>query len=156
MTLAPVEWITTTRPSSNLYSATRCDTRTGCPGRRVQHICQLRAGDDGEADHDLPDAGAQASHGLAAGHPADDRSEEYGRWPSGLPLQWSARHGWTAASLSLEERQALILRYGADLPDDESGVLQGVTDRAVRYRCERAIGKIASFLNGYEGLDSSA
>ncbi|MFC9736646.1 hypothetical protein ACFVKC_01855 [Streptomyces noursei] len=63
------------------------------------------------------------------------------------------RRGWAAAPLSLGERQALVLRYGADLPDDESGVLQGVTDRAVRYRCERGVGKIAAHLNGLEYVD---
>lgn len=46
-----------------------------------------------------------------------------------------------------------MLRYGADLPDDEPGTLQGVTGRAVRYRCERAVGKIAAFLNGHEYVD---
>lgn len=72
------------------------------------------------------------------------------------------RRGWTAAPLSHGERQSLVLRYGADLPDDEAGAFQGVTGRAVRYRCERGIGKIAAHLNGhdyidgYEGLDSAA
>ncbi|MGW1258430.1 hypothetical protein ACWD5Q_25435 [Streptomyces sp. NPDC002513] len=63
------------------------------------------------------------------------------------------RHGWASAPLTLGERQALVLRYGADLPDDESGALQGVTGRAVRYRCERGIGKIAAHLNGREYID---
>ncbi|GAU65242.1 Syd protein [Streptomyces sp. NBRC 110611] len=63
------------------------------------------------------------------------------------------RHGWATAPLSLGERQALVLRYGADLPDDESGALQGVTGRAVRYRCERGVGKIAACLNGLEYVD---
>ncbi len=38
------------------------------------------------------------------------------------------------APLSLGERHALVLRYGADLSDDGSGMLQGVTGRTVRYR----------------------
>ncbi|MFJ9158659.1 hypothetical protein ACIRPS_17870 [Streptomyces griseoviridis] len=63
------------------------------------------------------------------------------------------RRGWVTAPLSLGERQALILRFGADLPDEESGALQGVTGRAVRYRCERGIGKIAAHLNGTEYVD---
>ncbi|MEU1309132.1 hypothetical protein ABZ419_09580 [Streptomyces cinnamoneus] len=63
------------------------------------------------------------------------------------------RRGWAAAPLSVGERQALVLRYGADLTDDEAGVLQGVTDRAVRYRRERGVGKIAAHLNGAEYID---
>ncbi|MEU3709034.1 hypothetical protein [Streptomyces catenulae] len=63
------------------------------------------------------------------------------------------RRGWATAPLSLGERQALVCRFGADLPDDVSGALQGVTDRAVRYRCERGVGKIAAHLNGHEYID---
>ncbi|MEU2854109.1 hypothetical protein [Streptomyces syringium] len=72
------------------------------------------------------------------------------------------RRAWAAAPLSLGERQALVLRYGADLPDDEAGAIQGVTDRAVRYRLERGVGKLAAHLNGreyvegYEDLDKAA
>jgi hypothetical protein len=63
------------------------------------------------------------------------------------------RQGWAAAPLTLGERQALILRYGVDLPDNEAGALQGVTGRAARYRCERGVGKIAAHLNGHEYVD---
>ncbi|AYN39638.1 hypothetical protein D9753_12690 [Streptomyces dangxiongensis] len=63
------------------------------------------------------------------------------------------RRGWVTAPLTLEERQALVLRYGVDLPDTEAGTLQGVTDRAVRYRLERGVGKIAAHLNGREYVD---
>lgn len=63
------------------------------------------------------------------------------------------RQGWATAPLSVGERQALVLRYGADLPDEEAGAIQGVTDRAVRYRCERGVGKIAAHLNGCEYVD---
>ncbi|WP_200260360.1 hypothetical protein [Streptomyces sp. HSG2] len=63
------------------------------------------------------------------------------------------RRGWATAPLTPAERQALVLRYGADLPDDEAGALQGVTGRATRYRCERGIGKIAAHLNGDEYID---
>ncbi|MEV5136219.1 hypothetical protein AB0K71_15885 [Streptomyces syringium] len=63
------------------------------------------------------------------------------------------RRGWATAPLTVGERQALVLRYGADLPDAEAGALQGVTDRAVRYRVERGVGKIAAHLNGCEYVD---
>ncbi|MFJ7202068.1 hypothetical protein ACIQWR_00825 [Streptomyces sp. NPDC098789] len=72
------------------------------------------------------------------------------------------RLGWAAAPLSLGERQALLLRYGADIHDDEAGALQGVSGRAVRYRCERGVGKLAAHLNGvayvdgYDGLSEAA
>ncbi|MGW6770348.1 hypothetical protein ACWGBX_08015 [Streptomyces sp. NPDC055037] len=64
------------------------------------------------------------------------------------------RRGWATAPLSMGERQALVLRFGADLADEESGALQGVTDRAVRYRCERGIWKLAAHLNGTDYVDS--
>ncbi|MYT31775.1 MULTISPECIES: sigma factor-like helix-turn-helix DNA-binding protein [unclassified Streptomyces] len=64
------------------------------------------------------------------------------------------RLGWKTAPLSLGERQALVLRYGVDLPDDEAAAVQGVTDRAVRYRVERGVGKLAAHLNGHEYVDS--
>ncbi|MFI5763922.1 hypothetical protein ACIA8F_23655 [Streptomyces sp. NPDC051563] len=63
------------------------------------------------------------------------------------------RRGWATAPLSLAERQALLLRYGADVHDDEAGALQGVTARAARYRCERGVGKIAAHLNGDTYVD---
>ncbi|MER6314650.1 hypothetical protein ABT237_12885 [Streptomyces sp. NPDC001581] len=63
------------------------------------------------------------------------------------------RVGWATAPLSVGERQALLLRYGADVHDDEAGALQGVTGRAARYRCERGVGKLAAHLNGCEYVD---
>ncbi|MCY0923288.1 MULTISPECIES: hypothetical protein [Streptomyces] len=63
------------------------------------------------------------------------------------------RLGWTTAPLSLGERQALLLRYGADIHDDEAGALQGVSGRAARYRRERGVGKIAAHLNGVPYVD---
>ncbi|WP_372411830.1 hypothetical protein [Streptomyces luteireticuli] len=66
------------------------------------------------------------------------------------------RQGWATAPLSIGERQALVLRYGADVSDEEAGGLQGVTDRAVRYRCERGVGKLAAHLNGHEYVDGYA
>ncbi|WP_328310314.1 sigma-70 region 4 domain-containing protein [Streptomyces sp. NBC_00442] len=72
------------------------------------------------------------------------------------------RRGWVTAPLTPGERQAIVLRYGADLPDAEAATLQGVTDRAVRYRLERGVGKIAAHLNGrpyvdgYDGLAEAA
>ncbi|WP_405986256.1 hypothetical protein [Streptomyces sp. NBC_00872] len=66
------------------------------------------------------------------------------------------RRGWATTPLSLGERQALVLRYGADLHDKEAGALQGVTDRTVRYRCERGVGKIAAHLNGLVYVDGYA
>ncbi|MFF4646755.1 hypothetical protein [Streptomyces sp. NPDC001389] len=63
------------------------------------------------------------------------------------------RYAWVTAPLSLGKRQALVLRYGADLHDDEAGSLQGVTGRAARYRCDRGVGKLTAHLNGVEYVD---
>ncbi|MFF3692060.1 sigma factor-like helix-turn-helix DNA-binding protein [Streptomyces sp. NPDC002221] len=63
------------------------------------------------------------------------------------------RRGWVTAPLTVAERQAIILRYGVDLPDAEAAALQGVTDRAVRYRLERGVGKVAAHLNGHDYID---
>ncbi|MFJ4919833.1 hypothetical protein [Streptomyces sp. NPDC088725] len=65
----------------------------------------------------------------------------------------AVRHVWRTAPLTTGERQALVLRYGADLTDETAGILQGVTDRTVRYRCERGVGKLAAWLNGLEYVD---
>jgi hypothetical protein len=63
------------------------------------------------------------------------------------------RRGWAGAQLPSAERQALFLRYAVDAPDDEIASIQGVTGRAVRYRLERAVGKLAAWLNGVEYID---
>ncbi|MEU3045836.1 hypothetical protein ABZ705_04745 [Streptomyces sp. NPDC006984] len=72
------------------------------------------------------------------------------------------RQGWATCDLSLEERRALFLRYALDWPDDLIAARDGVTGRAVRYRIERGVGKIAARLNGttyvdgYEALEAAA
>jgi len=72
------------------------------------------------------------------------------------------RAAWKGCELSLGERRALFLRYALDWPDDQIAARDGVTDRAVRYRLERGVGKLAAWLNGcdyvdgYEALDHAA
>ncbi|MCC2278861.1 sigma-70 region 4 domain-containing protein [Streptomyces sp. ET3-23] len=63
------------------------------------------------------------------------------------------RQAWKTCELSLGERRALFLRYALDWPDDLIAARDGVTDRAVRYRLERGVGKIAAHLNGAEYVD---
>ncbi|MGV9312562.1 hypothetical protein ACWDR0_10240 [Streptomyces sp. NPDC003691] len=72
------------------------------------------------------------------------------------------RQAWKNCELSLAERRALFLRYGLDWPDDLIAARDGVTGRAVRYRLERGVGKIAAWLSGqpyvdgYESLGSAS
>ncbi|MGZ2360704.1 sigma-70 region 4 domain-containing protein [Streptomyces sp. 372A] len=63
------------------------------------------------------------------------------------------RQAWAKCGLSEGERRALFLRYGLDWPDGEIAAECGVTDRGVRYRLERGVGKIAAWLNGAEYID---
>ncbi|MFE7480049.1 hypothetical protein [Streptomyces sp. NPDC057552] len=64
------------------------------------------------------------------------------------------RQAWMACDLSRGERRALFLRYALDWPDELIAARDSVTDRAVRYRLERGVGKLASWLNGGEYVDS--
>ncbi|PCG86335.1 hypothetical protein CIB93_08835 [Streptomyces sp. WZ.A104] len=58
------------------------------------------------------------------------------------------RRAWVGCPLDLRERRALFLRYALDWPDDRIAARDGVTGRAVRYRIERGVGKIAAHLSG--------
>ena len=55
---------------------------------------------------------------------------------------------WRRADVPLVEARALLLRYGLDWTDKEIAGLDGVTPRAVRYRLERGVGRLTSWLNG--------
>ncbi|MFF4528212.1 hypothetical protein ACFY1P_02970 [Streptomyces sp. NPDC001407] len=63
------------------------------------------------------------------------------------------RQAWKTCELSLGERRALFLRYALDWPDDLIAARDGVTGRAVRYRLERGVGKLAAHLNGFPYVD---
>jgi hypothetical protein len=67
--------------------------------------------------------------------------------------------GWEKTPLTTKERRALILAYGLGWPIKEIAYNQGVSDRAIRYRIEGAVGKIVARLNsGYwyelEGIEA--
>lgn len=64
------------------------------------------------------------------------------------------RRGWKAAPLSLAEKRALFMRFALDWDDQRIAAREGVTDRAIRYRLERGVGKLAAHLNGSEYIDS--
>ncbi|WP_236246440.1 hypothetical protein [Streptomyces sp. CC210A] len=72
------------------------------------------------------------------------------------------RQAWGTCDLSLGERRALFLRYALDWPDELIAARDAITDRAVRYRLERGVGKLAAHLNGrayvdgYDGLTETA
>ncbi|MFF7021373.1 hypothetical protein ACFY97_10195 [Streptomyces klenkii] len=63
------------------------------------------------------------------------------------------RQAWVTCDLSRGERRALFLRYALDWPDELIAARDAVTDRAVRYRLERGVGKIAAHLNGQPYVD---
>jgi hypothetical protein len=63
------------------------------------------------------------------------------------------RHGWSAAPLSFEERQALFMRYFLDCTQGVIASFQGVSQQAVSYRCERGVGKLTAHLNGDKYID---
>jgi hypothetical protein len=64
------------------------------------------------------------------------------------------RRGWVTAPLSLVERRALFMRFGLDWEDRRIAAREAVTDRAIRYRLERGVGKLAAHLNGTDYVDS--
>ncbi|MER8116247.1 hypothetical protein [Streptomyces sp. NPDC094031] len=63
------------------------------------------------------------------------------------------RRGWATAPLSLVERRALFMRFALDWDDRRMAAREAVTDRAVRYRLERGVGKLAAHLNGLDYVD---
>ncbi|WP_282703780.1 hypothetical protein [Streptomyces sp. CC219B] len=64
------------------------------------------------------------------------------------------RQGWKTAPLSLGERRVLFMRFALDWDDRRIAAREAVTDRAIRYRLERGVGKLAAHLNGTEYIDS--
>jgi DNA-directed RNA polymerase specialized sigma24 family protein len=64
------------------------------------------------------------------------------------------RRGWATAPLSLVEKRALFMRFALDWDDRRIAAREAVTDRAVRYRLERGVGKLAAHLNGTDYVDS--
>ncbi|MBQ0949276.1 MULTISPECIES: hypothetical protein [unclassified Streptomyces] len=73
---------------------------------------------------------------------------------SNFPAQLAdVRRAWERGPLSLVEKQALFMHYALDAHDDWIASFQGVTDRAVRYRIERGVGKLAAHLNGEKYID---
>ncbi|MGW1558285.1 hypothetical protein ACWCQ1_17445 [Streptomyces sp. NPDC002144] len=64
------------------------------------------------------------------------------------------RRGWATAPLSLVEKRALFMHFALDWDDRRIAAREAVTDRAVRYRLERGVGKLAAHLNGTDYIDS--
>ncbi|WP_329022468.1 MULTISPECIES: hypothetical protein [Streptomyces] len=63
------------------------------------------------------------------------------------------RRAWKSCPLSRGERRALFLRYALDWPDELIAARDRITGRAVRYRLERGIGKMACWLSGRDYVD---
>ncbi|MEU8327276.1 sigma factor-like helix-turn-helix DNA-binding protein [Micromonospora sp. NPDC048839] len=84
-------------------------------------------------DPDMPKAKANPKHGNTLyAHIADIKST------------------WKRAYIPLEERQALVLRYGMGCLEREIGVILGVPRRTVSDRLVRGVGRIVAHLNGEE------
>ncbi|WP_405978892.1 hypothetical protein [Streptomyces sp. NBC_00158] len=64
------------------------------------------------------------------------------------------RRGWKTAPLSRVEKRALFMHFALDWEDQRIAAREAVTDRAVRYRLERGVGKLAAHLNGTDYIDS--
>ncbi|WP_432006275.1 hypothetical protein [Streptomyces parvus] len=63
------------------------------------------------------------------------------------------KQAWKTASLTVIERQSLLLRYGFDFEYDEIGSLRGVRKSAAQEATERAVGKVTAHLNGDKYID---
>jgi len=64
------------------------------------------------------------------------------------------RRAWVTAPLSLVEKRAIFMRFALDWDDHRIAAREAVTDRAVRYRLERGVGKLAAHLSGTAYIDN--
>lgn len=58
------------------------------------------------------------------------------------------QQAWKKASISHEQRQAVLLRFALDMTYEEVGLQLGVTSVAALKRCDRGIDNLGEFLNG--------
>lgn len=63
------------------------------------------------------------------------------------------RQAWKTADLTLDERRAVLLRYGLDMTFEEIADEFGVNKSTTQRRCERGVGKLAAHLNGEKYID---
>lgn len=63
------------------------------------------------------------------------------------------RRGWDTADLSLDEKRAIVMRYGLDWTYEEIGGLFEVHKSTVQRRAERGVGKLVAHLNGVKYID---
>lgn len=68
------------------------------------------------------------------------------------------RQAWRYADLSLDQRRALLLRYGMDEPVAEAGALLGVHKSSITRRCEAGVAILRDWLNGgpLEAMEEAA
>jgi hypothetical protein len=109
-------------------------------------------------EHILPAVwDSEAAYGIKAEQVADaDMPRGHKDPKKGSPLFAhiaDIKEAWKRTELSLVERQAVFLRFALDEHDDVIAGFQEVSGRAVRYRVERGVGKLAAHLNGDKYID---
>ncbi|WP_329289603.1 hypothetical protein [Streptomyces pseudovenezuelae] len=63
------------------------------------------------------------------------------------------KQAWKRTELTVIERQSILLRYGLDYAYDEIAVVRGVRKQSAQEATERAVGKVAAWLNGEKYID---
>ncbi|UFD97984.1 sigma factor [Streptomyces phage Pablito] len=63
------------------------------------------------------------------------------------------RQAWDGSDLDLDERRAVLMRYGMDWTFEEIGEKFGAHKSTIQRRAERGVGKLAAHLNGEEYID---
>ncbi|MFH8414324.1 sigma factor-like helix-turn-helix DNA-binding protein [Streptomyces collinus] len=73
---------------------------------------------------------------------------------SDFPAQLAdVRQGWDTADLTLDEKRAIVMRYGLDWTYEEIGGLFSVNKSTAQRRAERGVGKLTAHLNGEQYID---
>ena len=64
------------------------------------------------------------------------------------------RSAWAKADLAIEERQALLLRYGLDMTESFSAFWLDRPRTTVQYHLYKGVGKLVAQLNGTEFVET--
>lgn len=90
-------------------------------------------------DPDMPRGSVDVSHGcILYAYLAD--------------IRWA----WRKAYIPIEEKQALLLRYGMGWREREIAENQGITQQGASWRITRGVGRLRDYLNGVEFSEQHA